>query len=60
MEYAVDLALSYIIAVVDAAAILIPLRGHTLLPTDVDFAEKNTTTIVVLVALGIVGVAVAG
>lgn len=60
IEYAIDLALSYIIAVIDAAAILIPLRGHTFITPDVDFAERNTTTVAVLVALGIVGVAVAG
>jgi adenylate cyclase len=60
IQYAIDLALAYIIAVIDASAILIPLRGHTAVAADVDFAEKNTTTVVVLVALGIVSVAVAG
>jgi adenylate cyclase len=60
IEYAVDLALSYIIAVIDVAAILIPLRGHTSATTSVVFAEKNTTIVVLLVALGVVGVAVAG
>jgi adenylate cyclase len=60
MEYALGLALSYIIAVIDAAAILIPLRGHTSVAANVDFAERNTTTVVVLVVLGIVSVAVAG
>ena len=44
----------------DAAAILIPLRGHTSIATNVDFAQRNTTTVLVLVALGIVSVAVAG
>ncbi|MCV7167697.1 adenylate/guanylate cyclase domain-containing protein [Mycobacterium stomatepiae] len=59
-EYAIDLALSYIIAVVDVAAILIPLRGHTSAATSVVFAEKDTAIVVLLVVLGIVGVAVAG
>ena len=60
IQYALDLALSYIIAAIDAAAILIPLRGHTSVAANADFAEKNTTTVVVLVVLGIVSVAVAG
>ena len=60
IEYAVDLALSYIIAVIDVAAILIPLRGHTSAATSVVFAEKDTVIVVVLVVLGIIGVAVAG
>ena len=60
IEYGVALALAYIIAVVDAAAILIPLRGHTSSAASVAFAEKNTAVVVVLVALGTVGVAVAG
>lgn len=60
VEYAIDLALSYIIAVVDVAAILIPLRGHTSAATSVVFAEKDTAIVVLLVVLGIIGVAVAG
>lgn len=60
IEYGVSLALAYIIAVVDAAAILIPLRGHTSAAASVAFAEKNTAVVVVLVALGTGGVAVAG
>lgn len=60
IQYAIDLALAYIIAVVDASAILIPLRGHTSVAADVDFAQKNTTTVVMLVTAGIIGVAVAG
>jgi adenylate cyclase len=60
IQYAIDLSLAYIIAVIDASAILIPLRGHTSDAANVDFAEKNTTTVVVLVALGIVSIAVAG
>ena len=60
IEYAISLALAYILAVVDAAAILIPLRGQTSVAANVDFAEKNTPVVVVLVGLGVVGVAVAG
>ena len=60
VQYGIDLALSYIIAVIDAAAILIPLRGRTLTAANVDFLEKNTTTLLVLSVLGIVGVVVAG
>ena len=60
IEYAVNLALAYILAVIDAAAILIPLRGQTSVAANVDFAEKNTPVVLVLVALGTIGVAVAG
>ena len=60
IQYAIQLALAYVLAVIDAAAILIPLRGHTAVAADVDFVQKNTVVVVVLVALGIVGVAVAG
>ncbi|MEM6105783.1 adenylate/guanylate cyclase domain-containing protein [Mycobacterium sp. 050272] len=59
IEYAVDLSLSYLIAVIDVAAILIPLRGHTSAATSVVFAQKDTAIVVTLVVLGIVGVAVA-
>jgi class 3 adenylate cyclase len=60
IQYALDLALAYIFAVIDAAAILIPLRGHTSAAANADFAEKNTVTVVVLVLLGITAVAVGG
>jgi class 3 adenylate cyclase len=60
IEYGVALALAYVIAVIDAAAILIPLRGHTSAAVNVDFADKNAAVVVVLVSLGIVGVTVAG
>ncbi|ETW21720.1 cyclase, partial [Mycobacterium gastri 'Wayne'] len=55
-HYALGLAVAYLLAVVDASAILIPLRGHTY----VDFAEKNMALVSVLVVLGTVGVAVGG
>jgi adenylate cyclase len=60
IEYAIALALAYILAVIDAAAILIPLRGHTSVAANVALAEKNTAVVAALVALGIVAVAVAG
>ncbi|BBX42281.1 adenylate/guanylate cyclase domain-containing protein [Mycobacterium simiae] len=60
IEYAIDLALAYVIAVIDVAAILIPLRGHTSAATSVVFGAKDTAIVAVLVVLGIVGVAVAG
>jgi len=60
IRYGIDLALSYIIAVIDASAILIPLRGITSVAANADFFEKNTPTLVVLPLLGIVTVVVAG
>ncbi|ORW91736.1 cyclase [Mycobacterium sp. IEC1808] len=60
IEYAAALALAYLLAVVDAAAILIPLRGNTSVPTNADFVQKYTAVVAGIVVLGIVGVAVAG
>ena len=60
IQYAIDLAWPTSLPSSDAAAILIPLRGHTSVATNVDFARKNTTTVVVLVVLGIISVAVGG
>ena len=60
IQYGVDLALSYALAVVEAAAILVPLRGHTSVGANADFAQTNTAPVVVLVLLGIIGVAAAG
>jgi adenylate cyclase len=60
IEYAIDLALSYVIAVIDVAAILIPLRGHTSADISIVFAQKDTAIVVALVVAGIVGVVVAG
>ena len=60
IQYGIDLGLSYIIAVIDAAAILIPLRGQMSVAADVDFFEKNAPTLVLLPILGIVIVVVAG
>jgi adenylate cyclase len=60
IQYGVDLALSYIIAVIDAAAILIPLRGGASSATNVGFLEKDAALMGALVVLGIVAVVVAG
>jgi adenylate cyclase len=60
IQYAIDLALSYIIAVIDAAAILIPLGGHTSAVANEDFAIRNTPIVAGFVTLGIIGVATAG
>ncbi|VBA41777.1 Adenylate cyclase 2 [Mycobacterium attenuatum] len=55
-HYALGLAVAYVLAVLDASAILVPLRGHTY----VDFAERNMAVVLVLVALGVIAVAVGG
>ena len=60
IQYGLDLAAAYIFAVIDACAILIPLRGHTGAVENADFAEKNTGTVVLLVVFGILFVAVGG
>jgi adenylate cyclase len=56
IQYAIDLAVAYFLAVIDVAAILIPLRGHT----SVHFEEKNLVIIVVLVVLATIAVGIAG
>jgi adenylate cyclase len=60
IQYASALALAYVFAVTGAAAILIPLRGHSSGAANADFARNNTALVVVLVTLGIITVAVAG
>ena len=60
IEYGIALALSYIIAVIDAAAILIPLRGQMSAAANGGFFEKNMPTLFVLPVLGIVCVVAAG
>lgn len=60
IQYGIDLALSYIIATIDAAAILIPLRGQMSAAANADFFEKNMPMLFVLPVLGIVSVVVAG
>lgn len=59
-HYGLDLSLSYVLAVVEAAAILIPLRGHTSVGANADFARHSTGPVALLVVLGIIGVSVAG
>lgn len=52
--------MAYLLAVGDAAAILIPLRGHTPGIASADFAEKNTGLVVLLVLLATAAVAIGG
>jgi adenylate cyclase len=56
IEYGIELAVAYLLAALDIAAILLPLRGHT----SVNFGLRNSALLVVLVVLSTVGVAVAG
>ena len=56
IQYAIDLAVAYFLAVIDVAAILIPLRGHT----SVHFEEKNLVIIAALVVLATIAVGIAG
>jgi adenylate cyclase len=56
IQYAVDLAVAYFLAVIDVAAILIPLRGHT----SVRFGETNLAVVAVVVVLATAAVGVAG
>lgn len=60
IQYGVDLALSYVVAVVQAAAILIPLRGHTAGRANADFAQQNTAAVLLLIGFAVVGVVAAG
>lgn len=56
IQYASDISLAYVLAVIDVAAIMIPLRGHT----SIGFAEKNMPAVVMVCVLGTICVAVAG
>ncbi len=56
IQYAVALALAYVIGLLDASAILVPLSGHT----SATFSHRDTVTVVALGVLGTVGVAAAG
>ncbi|OBK11559.1 adenylate/guanylate cyclase domain-containing protein [Mycobacterium asiaticum] len=53
------MALAYLLAAVDAVAILIPLRGQTSL-ANAGFAEQNTGLVAMLILVGVAGVAVGG
>ncbi|BBZ41161.1 adenylate/guanylate cyclase domain-containing protein [Mycobacterium conspicuum] len=56
IEYGIALAAAYFLAVVDVAAILVPLRGHTAMY----FGEHNLVVVAVLVVLATAAVMVAG
>ncbi len=56
IQYGITLALAYIIGLLDASAILIPLGHHT----SVRFTETKAVVVVLLGLLGTIGVAVAG
>ena len=56
IQYGIALAAAYFLAVVDVAAILVPLRGHT----SVYFEERNMAVIAVLVVLATTAVVIAG
>ncbi|MCV6970825.1 adenylate/guanylate cyclase domain-containing protein [Mycobacterium bohemicum] len=58
IQYAFTLAVAYLLAVVEAAAILIPLRGHTSAPIDAGF--PRIAILVSLIAVAVAGVVVAG
>ncbi len=58
IQYAFTLAVAYLLAVVEAAAILIPLRGHTSAPIDAGF--PRIAILVSLIAVAVTGVVVAG
>jgi adenylate cyclase len=56
IQYAIDLALAYVLAVIDVGAILIPLRGHISVPP----GGKDPEAVAVVVVLATIAVAVAG
>jgi len=56
IQYGTDLAVAYVIGLLDASAILIPLGRHTSVP----FARHDAVAVVVLGVVCAVGVAVAG
>lgn len=60
IQYAARLASAHLLAVADAAAIVIPLRGQTVSAAHAYFDAKNVITVVMLVVLGSVAVAVCG
>jgi adenylate cyclase len=60
IEYGIYLALAYVLAVIEAAAILVPLRGHIAVTAGLGLIRTDLASMVALVALGIVVIAVAG
>ncbi|QUR69905.1 adenylate/guanylate cyclase domain-containing protein [Mycobacterium spongiae] len=60
IQYGIALALAYVLSVIAASAILIPLRNEASATANTDFAAKNTVTVVVLVVLGTLTVTLSG
>ncbi|MGH3522897.1 MAG: adenylate/guanylate cyclase domain-containing protein, partial [Mycobacterium sp.] len=60
IHYAAGLACAYLIAVADAAAIVVPLNGQIASGVHTYLGPKNLITVVVLVVLGTAAVAVGG
>jgi adenylate cyclase len=60
IQYAAGLAFAHLLAVGDAAAIVIPLHDRTVSAAYTYFAAKNMVTAVVLVVVGALAVAVGG
>ena len=53
IQYAITLAVAYLLAVVEAAAILIPLRGRASAPTDAGFPRIAVLGSLIAVAIEI-------
>ena len=60
LHYGIDLALAYLLAAVEAAVILIPVRSNIFVAANVGVVQNHTAMVVALIALGIIGVAAAG
>jgi adenylate cyclase len=60
ISYAAGLAFAHLLAVADAAAIVIPLRGQTVSGPYAYFGAPNMITAAILVVLGAIAVAVGG
>jgi adenylate cyclase len=60
IQYSAGLAFAHLLAVGDAAAIVIPLHGQTASGAYAYFGAKNMITAVILVVLGAIAVAVGG
>jgi class 3 adenylate cyclase len=60
IQYAAGLAGAHLLAVADAAAIVIPLHGQTVSGAHAYFGAKNMVAAAILVALGAIAVAVGG
>ena len=60
LQYAGGLAGAHLIAVADAAAIVIPLNGHTVAGAHAYFGAKNLIAVVCLVVFGTIAIAVVG